>query len=96
MLARAAKDIKLGQVIRAIDGPLAPIACASRTAYQPCQDCKNVKACAVRFAMTKVRDAISDVLDRMTIADMAAIIEGGNVTPITAGSRTLASHRKRR
>jgi Rrf2 family protein len=96
MLARAAKYIKLGQVIRVIDGPLAPIACASRTAYQPCQDCKNVKACTVRFTMTKVRDAISDVLDRMTIADMTAISEGGNVTPITAGRRALASHRKRR
>lgn len=37
MLARGAGDIKLGQVIRAMDGPLAPIACASRTAYQPCR-----------------------------------------------------------
>jgi DNA-binding IscR family transcriptional regulator len=46
--------------------------------------------------MTKVRDAISDVLDRMTIADMAAIIEGGNVTPITAGSRALASELARK
>ncbi len=96
MLARAASDIKVGQVLRAIDGPLAPIACASRTAYQPCHDCKRVKVCAVRFTMTKVRDAISDVLDRTTIADMVAISEGGNVTPIISGARSLGSHRKRR
>jgi Rrf2 family protein len=96
MLAHAAGDIKLGQVIRAIDGPLAPIACASRTVYQPCPDCKSVKACAVRFTMTKVRDAISDVLDRMTIADMVAISEGGNVTPMISRSRSLGTHRKRR
>src|SRR6202020_2142720 len=31
MLARAASDIKIGHVVRAIDGPLAPIACASRS-----------------------------------------------------------------
>jgi Rrf2 family protein len=95
MLARAASDIKIGHVIRAIDGPLAPIGCASRSAYEPCDDCKSVKACAVRFTMMKVRDAISDVLDRMTIADVVAASEGGNVTPMIAG-RSAASGRKRR
>jgi DNA-binding IscR family transcriptional regulator len=59
-------------VIRTIDGPLAPIACASRTAYQPCRDCIDVKACSVRLMMTRVRDAISDVLDSVTLADMIA------------------------
>ena len=73
MLARAPKDIKIGEVIRTIDGPLAPIACASRTAYQPCRDCKSVKTCTVRLMMTKVRDAMSDVLDRLTGADMVGI-----------------------
>ena len=71
-LARIPSEIKIGQVIRTIDGPLAPIACASRTAYQPCRDCSNVKACSVRLMMTKVRDAISDVLDSVTLADMIA------------------------
>jgi DNA-binding IscR family transcriptional regulator len=73
MLARAASEIKVGRVIRAIDGPLAPIACASRTAYQPCRDCKNVKRCNVRLMMTKVRDAMSEVLDQVTIAEMVAM-----------------------
>jgi Rrf2 family protein len=95
MLARAASDIKIGHVVRAIDGPLAPIGCASRSAYEPCEDCKSVKACAVRFTMLNVRDAISDVLDRMTIADMVAVSEGGNVTPMVTG-RSAASGRKRR
>jgi Rrf2 family protein len=79
MLARAPSDINVGQVIRTIDGPLAPIACASHTAYQACRDCKSVKACTVRLTMAKVRDAISDVLDRLTIADMAAMGDGSNV-----------------
>jgi Rrf2 family protein len=76
MLARAPGDIKIGHVIRTIDGPLAPIACASRTAYQPCRDCKDVKACTVRLMMTRVRDAMSDVLDRVTLADMVASDRG--------------------
>jgi Rrf2 family protein len=70
VLARAPDDIQIGQAIRTLDGPLAPIACASRTAFHPCGDCKDIKACAVRLTMTKVRDAISEILDRMTIADM--------------------------
>src|SRR5579863_4380966 len=73
MLARAPGEIKLGRVIRVIDGPLAPIACASRTAFQPCRDCRDVKACAVRRMMSTVRDAISDVLDRVTLADLHAL-----------------------
>jgi Rrf2 family protein len=69
-LARAPSDIKVGQVIRALDGPLAPIACASRTAYQPCRDCKDVKSCPVRLAMTRARDAMAEILDKMSVADM--------------------------
>ncbi len=69
-LARPPSKIKIGHVIRTIDGPLAPIACASRTAYQPCRDCKNVNNCNVRLLMTRVRDAMSDVLDRVTLEDM--------------------------
>jgi Rrf2 family protein len=72
-LARAPGDIKAGFVIRTLDGPLAPIACASRTAYQPCQDCDDVKRCTVRLAMARVRDAMADILDRLTLADMAAL-----------------------
>ena len=71
MLARAASEIPVGQVVRALDGPLAPIACASRSAYRPCKDCEDVKRCMVRIIMTKVRDAMAEVLDELTVADMA-------------------------
>ena len=81
-LARSPGEIKVGQVIRTIDGPLAPIACASRTAYRPCADCVDVKACTVRLVMNKVRDAIADVLDRLTIADMVAMGEGANAASV--------------
>jgi Rrf2 family protein len=73
MLARAPSEIKIGSVVRALDGPLAPLACASRTAYQPCQDCDDVKTCVIRLTMTSVRDAMSEILDRLSVADMAAM-----------------------
>jgi len=72
-LARPAGAIKIGHVIRTIDGPLAPLTCASRTAYQPCRDCGNVNACNVRLLMTEVRDSISEVLDRVTLVDLVAL-----------------------
>jgi Rrf2 family protein len=89
-LAQAPSKIKIGHVIRTIDGPLAPIACASRTAYRPCHDCTSVKACTVRLTMTKVRDAMSDVLDRVTLADMVAMGERGRAAagPLPRKSRT--------
>jgi Rrf2 family protein len=92
MLARAPSEIRIGHVIRTIDGPLAPIACASRTAYQPCRDCNDVKACTVRLMMTRVRDAMSEVLDRLTLADMVAATGRGSSARIPvkqkAGARS--------
>lgn len=70
-LARPAVDIIVGKVIRAIDGPLAPIACASRSGYSPCPDCDET-TCEIRHIMVKVRMAICDVLDHCTLADLRA------------------------
>jgi Rrf2 family protein len=95
MLARTPREIKLGGVIRVIDGPLAPIACASRTAFQPCRDCRDVKACAVRQMMSTVRDAISDVLDRVTLADLHALDGRGRLATRRLGrKRRIVSRRK--
>ncbi|CCB66592.1 Rrf2 family transcriptional regulator [Hyphomicrobium sp. MC1] len=70
LLARQPEEIHVGQVIRALDGPLAPIACASSNFFQKCDDCVDEKTCAVRLTMLNVRNAISDVLDRQTLADL--------------------------
>jgi Rrf2 family protein len=67
-LARPATEIFIGSVVRALDGPLAPIACASRTAYEPCQDCDNTELCGVRLIMTDVRDAMANILDNTSLA----------------------------
>ena len=71
-LAKPAAEIPVGALVRVLDGPLAPIACASRTAYQPCDDCTDLAGCAVRLTMLEVRDAMAEVLDRLSLAEMAA------------------------
>ena len=72
-LARPADKIIVGQIIRCIDGHLAPIRCASLTAYQKCDDCVDEISCTIRKTMLDVRNAISDVLDGRTLADMAQL-----------------------
>jgi Rrf2 family protein len=76
MLSKSPDDITVGAIVRALDGPLAPIACASRSAYVPCDDCQDVRSCQVRLMMLEVRNAISTVLDHRTLSEMRDL--GGN------------------
>ena len=69
MLARPPENIQVGHVVRVLDGPLAPFPCASRTRYERCQDC-DVETCQVRHIMLDVRNAIAEVLDRTSLAQM--------------------------
>jgi len=68
-LARPANKITFGEIIRITDGPLAPLACASLTAYRKCEDCEDEKTCGIRKVMRGVRDSMSAILDKVTLAD---------------------------
>lgn len=72
VLTRPAAMISLGEVIRAIEGPLALVPCVSRTAYRPCKDCRDEASCAIRIAMARVRDETARILDGTNLADAAA------------------------
>ena len=72
ILARPPEEIMIGDLIRAIDGPLAAVRCASVTAYQPCRDCRDPDTCALRILMRESRDALSRVLDARTLRDFAS------------------------
>lgn len=71
VLARPAAELRVGDVIRMVDGPLAPIPCASLTAYRPCADCPDPETCSIRLVMRQVRDATARILDNTSIADIA-------------------------
>ena len=66
-LARPPEEIMIGHVVRVLDGPLAPIPCASKTRYQPCADC-DVETCNVRHLMLEVRNAMAEILDHTSLA----------------------------
>ena len=67
-LARPPENITVGQIVRILDGPLAPLPCASKTAYQRCADCPDEDACAIHDIMLDVRESIALILDRTSIA----------------------------
>jgi len=73
-LIKQPKEITLGHVIRLLDGPLAPIGCVSKTAYQKCNECPyaNKTRCPLQQVMGAVRDAIAGILDHYTLADFAS------------------------
>ena len=71
-LGRPAKKIFIGEVVRLIDGPLAPIGCVSQSAYEPCT-CPDEAHCGLRMLMLDVRNAIAAILDRYTLSDVVEI-----------------------
>jgi len=79
VLRRPPERISLGDIIRALDGPLAPIPCASRSAPHDDPDCVYpFESCWLRKLMVRVRDNISAVLDQESLAEMtevAALVE---------------------
>jgi Rrf2 family protein len=80
-LARHPRTIRMGAVVRLLDGPLAPMSCVSRTAYAPCS-CPDEDLCGVRLVMEDARNALAATLDRWTLAEVVA--------------RTLRAHRRAR
>lgn len=71
-LARPAARIRVGEIVRLIDGRLAPIACASETCYERCT-CPDEEHCGLRMLMIDVRNAIAGILDRYSLADVVEV-----------------------
>jgi len=70
LLGRSPGEISLGEIVRILDGPLAPIRCVSETAYRPCDECIDEQTCGIRRAMKRVRDATASILDGTTLAEV--------------------------
>ena len=64
------KDIRLTQVIRLLDGPIALLPCVSLNFYQKCDECKSEEVCGIRDTFIGVRDAMLQILNDTSIADI--------------------------
>lgn len=76
VLARPPGEIMFGHVIRATDGPLALLPCASKHFYKRCDDCVDEEQCAVRRVLTRVRDEMSLILDNTSLCQAIEMFEG--------------------
>jgi Rrf2 family protein len=69
-LNKAPEDIQLSQIMRLIDGPIALLPCVSLNFYRSCEECKTEETCGIRDTFTDVRDAMLQILNDTTIADI--------------------------
>lgn len=72
LLAKPMQAIRMGELVRLIDGRLAPIACASETEYARCS-CPDEEHCGLRMLMIDVRNAISNILDKYTLGQVVEV-----------------------
>ena len=69
-LARSPGEIRMGDVLRALEGPIVPMICAAHDRETSGQ-CGRTTFCTVNTLWVKVRDAITDAVDSVTLADLA-------------------------
>ena len=69
-LARRPSEITLAEIHRALEGPIAPLPCLSRTAYRPCGDCSSERECGLRLVLREMYEAQVRILESTTLLDL--------------------------
>ncbi len=75
MLVQPPDQITLASVIRMIEGPLAPLPCASETRFRKCDECVDIETCGTRLVMREVRDSVAQILERTTLASVCRRVD---------------------
>ena len=89
------ENVTIGSVIRMIEGPLAPLPCASETRFRKCDECTDVETCGTRMVMREVRDAIAGILDKTTLAMVCERVDAAKEKRLTRISATRTDRRRR-
>lgn len=84
LLLKPADAITFGEILRIVDGPIAPLPCLSITAYRRCDDCDGEQSCEIRHVFARVADATRKVLFSTTIADAVTPAPSKEVTRLLA------------
>lgn len=78
-LLKNADEIKISQIFRILEGPIAMVPCVSLNFYERCDDCPNEDACSIHGLMIKVRDNTLAILENTTIADVITTQNEGSL-----------------
>lgn len=87
VLIKRPAEISIGELLRRVDGPIAPLPCLSRHAYQRCDDCSDESACRLRALLGQVFLSYLLLIESLTLADL---LTGGIVADPVASSETAA------
>jgi Rrf2 family protein len=91
-MAADPSTVSIGRVIRLLDGALAPLGCVSLRYYEPCS-CPDESTCSLRDVMIDIRDAMLDILDEQSLADLAARPGRATIDPRGTHAEALAGRR---
>jgi len=83
-LLKPADLILIGPMLRAVDGPIAPLPCLSRTAYRRCDDCRSEVACELRIGFAKAYSDYLATLETTTLAQVMRQADLASSNPATA------------
>src|SRR5882672_7069769 len=86
-LGRPPADIRMGEILRALEGPIAPMICASDDP-EHATICDRSSRCTVNVLWVRVRDAVTGALDGMTLADLVPARTGPTLVPMTSAAQT--------
>jgi len=87
-LVQSPDKITVASVIRLMEGPLAPLPCASETRFRKCNECVDIETCGTRIVMREVRDAIAAILDSTTLAMVCERVDQARQTKNEAAALT--------
>ena len=83
-ILKAPAKIMIGPMLRAVDGPIAPLPCLSRTAYRRCDDCRDEAACELRIAFDKAYSDYLATLEHLSLADIMRQSDAAGLAAIPA------------
>lgn len=70
VMIKKAGEVSISELLRTIDGPIAPLPCLSRRAYHRCEDCTDEATCRIRKVFADVFWSYLVMIDSLTLADM--------------------------
>ncbi|MFO1121351.1 MAG: Rrf2 family transcriptional regulator [Hyphomicrobiales bacterium] len=89
-LLKPADLIYIGPLLRAVDGPIAPLPCLSRTAYRRCEDCRDEASCELRIAFARAYQNYLSMLENTTLAEVMSAADDAGSTKSGAAQLLLS------
>jgi Rrf2 family transcriptional regulator, cysteine metabolism repressor len=89
-LAKSPEELRMSDILRALEGPIAPMICATEGTMEVI--CDRLDGCSTHFLWARVRDAITATLDAITLADLLREADAALTVQAAMASQRGAQH----